>query len=114
MKGWRGISAVALLAAYVFTGLLAETLHREAITVRLTDDPAVSTHRCGEREMHLPLDGMHRCAICAQSSTRFCTPPQAQGTVSAPLVVVATLPAEPSVLRSAAHPYVDSRGPPLS
>ena len=100
------------LAAYVLSGV-APLLHHHNIAIRLTPDERVSAHTCGDVEHHIPLEAVHGCYTCWQSSQRESTPVESVSTGY--IVVVAGIIPE---LRSAdSHSTCrllpDKRGPPV-
>jgi hypothetical protein len=114
MKHWRHTAARLLLAANVAAGLCGEALHHETLTVRLSADPVVASHRCGDRERHVPLDSLHPCTLCTGFSQRVSTavPPQA---VAAPVrILLGTFARDGDETLSADRPFYHTRGPPAA
>lgn len=74
MRVRRRWFVLVLLAAYAATGPLVDLIHRDAPSLRFTPIACLDTHGCGQKEKHIPLDGIHQCAVCAQSSQRFAVP----------------------------------------
>jgi len=96
------------------TGLLLEATHDDDITSCLGSHPAVTTHDCGVHEIHLPLDSLHPCLACFQSSQRISTPalsfiPDAE--ISLCLSVIPPLDRQ---FLSTDYLFTGKRGPPLS
>ena len=59
-----------VLIAYIFAGVLLEVGHRDVHDIVLDAIPVVSSHDCGAKEIHVPLDKRHDCLACTQSMQR--------------------------------------------
>jgi hypothetical protein len=70
---WRYISAVVVLAAYITAGVLLEVTHRDVHDLLLQSQPVLAQHECGANEIHVPIERMHHCLACMQSSQRLST-----------------------------------------
>ena len=66
----RQSTAQLLLAAYLVAGGLLEFAHQDGHEMLLASKPVVSSHDCGAREVHIPLDQKHSCLACTQASQR--------------------------------------------
>lgn len=65
-----------LLAAYVLTGIGAAAVHNHAAAAG--GPVAVTTHACGDREIHIPLEELAGCAFCLAGLSRCAIlPPEA-------------------------------------
>lgn len=71
---FRQIGVVLLAATYVVTGLVLEGTHHDPDSLVLNGAPTVSSHTCGNKEQHIPLDQANRCSACVQSAQRVSTP----------------------------------------
>lgn len=67
----KNIARIALVS-YLLAGLLIELGHRDSHDIRLASNPALSSHECGDKEIHIPLDKRHECLACSQSTQRLC------------------------------------------
>jgi hypothetical protein len=95
-------------------GLLPEAAHHDDIALGLGCPPAVASHDCGAHEIHIPVDSLHPCLACFQSSQRISTPalsfiPDAE--ISLCFRVTAS-PEEQFL--STDYLFTGKRGPPLS
>ena len=66
----RQRTAQLLLAAYLLAGGLLEFAHQDGHEMLLSSKPILSSHDCGAREVHIPLDQKHSCLACSQASQR--------------------------------------------
>lgn len=66
----RNTIACLALVVYVAAGVLLEVGHRHPHDFLLAASPTLSSHSCGEKEIHLPLDKRHDCLACVQSTQR--------------------------------------------
>jgi hypothetical protein len=109
---WQQITSALLLFGYIATGVLLEVAHRDTERLFLQSHPLLSSHTCGAKEIHLPLDKKHECLACSQSIQRIATA-AVQLLGSDPAVVSLT-----SILVLCEHPlpvdvfYTGKRGPP--
>lgn len=65
--------AVLVIATYLASGALLEVSHRENVVSSLLTDPFIASHDCGNKETHVPIDLVHRCPACTQSTQRLST-----------------------------------------
>jgi len=114
MTKWRHIAARVLLAANVAAGLLGEALHHEALAVRLSADPVVAPHRCGDRERHIPLDRLHPCTLCTGFSQRVSTAVSPQPVAAPVRILLGTFRADRVDLLSTHLHVHHTRGPPAA
>jgi hypothetical protein len=56
------------------TGFLLEEAHHDDVISGPGSPLAVTSHTCGAHEIHIPLDSLHPCLACQQSSQRISTP----------------------------------------
>ena len=54
-------------------GALLEVSHLDHVVASFVADPVVTSHECGNKEIHNPLDQVHRCPACMQSTQRLST-----------------------------------------
>ena len=66
-------NAVIVIAAYIIAGALLEVSHLDQVVASFVADPVVTSHECGNKEIHNPLDHVHRCPACTQSTQRLST-----------------------------------------
>jgi hypothetical protein len=104
--------AVVFLLAYVLAGV-APLIHHHAFAIRLTPDPQVSTHTCGDFERHIPIDAIHGCFTCWLSSQRESTP--AEGVSAGYARIVAEVVPEYRLRLPYSISWLlpDKRGPPV-
>ena len=69
----RRVTAVTILAILVCQSL--EFLHHDGYDFSSLCSPVLTSHDCGDKEIHIPLDKVQRCAVCAQSAQRLSTAP---------------------------------------
>lgn len=62
---------ILLIVAYVLPAILLEIGHRDVHDVQLKSDPVLSTHECGDNEIHLSPNQRHQCLACSHSLHRF-------------------------------------------
>jgi hypothetical protein len=62
-----------VLVAYVVTGILLEVGHRHPHDFHFGSNPVLSSHTCGDKEIHVPLDKRRECLACTLSSLRVST-----------------------------------------
>lgn len=103
---------VLLAAAYVVTGLVLEGTHHDPEALFLNSAPGVSSHTCGDKEHHIPLDQSSLCSACVQSAQRVSTPVESPFQLHSLLVFLSVV--SPNGERSAGvFPYTTTnRGPP--
>jgi hypothetical protein len=70
----RHPTAIFLLVLYIGTGPLAEVLHQHPLSTLSASRPQLMNHECGDKEIHVPLDGARPCAFCFQLSQRVSLP----------------------------------------
>jgi len=66
----RQIIAGLVVGVYVMTGLLLDVVHHHAHDIGLFSVPVVSSHDCGAREIHLPIDKRNECVVCSHTAQR--------------------------------------------
>lgn len=69
----RDTVARLILAAYVLTGVLLEVGHNDVHDIMPYTMPVLSSHDCGDKEVHVPLDKRNECLACVQSTLRVST-----------------------------------------
>lgn len=70
----RHPTAILLLVLYIGAGPLSEVLHRHPIPALSASRPQLMNHDCGDKEIHVQLDGARPCAFCFQLSQRVSLP----------------------------------------
>jgi len=70
----RRITTLMVVAAFSLTGPLQELEHRHVNSGNPLSGAALTSHACGAKERHIPLDRIHQCAACAQKTQRVSTP----------------------------------------
>jgi hypothetical protein len=103
---------VVFLLTSVLAGVVP-LIHHHTFAIRLTPDPQVSTHTCGLFERHIPLDVIHGCFTCWQSSQRESTP--AEGVSTGYAGIVADVVHERSARQPRSFSWLlpGKRGPPV-
>ncbi|HCV43564.1 MAG TPA: hypothetical protein DGH68_08780 [Bacteroidetes bacterium] len=66
----RNTVARLVLSAYLLAGVLLEVGHHHPHDFLLAATATISSHNCGEKEIHIPLDKRHDCLACVQSIQR--------------------------------------------
>ncbi|MFN0157296.1 MAG: hypothetical protein ACKVRP_04390 [Bacteroidota bacterium] len=69
----RDTVARLILAAYVLAGVLLEVGHNDVHDIMPNNVPVLSSHHCGDKEIHIPLDTRDECLACVQSTLRVAT-----------------------------------------
>ena len=110
----RQRTALFVLVAYIMTGLLLEATHHDDIALSLGCLPAVASHDCGAHEIHIPLDSLHPCLACFQSSQRVATPALSFVPEAEIFRCVAVIPFLDEQFLSTDYLFTGKRGPPLS
>ena len=108
----RGVTAVTILAILVCQSL--ELLHHDGYDFSFQRFPALASHNCGDKEIHIPLDRIQRCAVCAQSAQRLSTAPVSFLLPLVPAVfqpLVSGVPFKPVLTDFI---FTGKRGPPLA
>lgn len=102
---------VAFLLAYVLAGA-GPLIHHHTFAIRLTSDAQVSAHTCGAFERHVPLDSIHGCFTCWQSSQREST--LAEGVFAGYADILVSVVSELRLRQPHSIPWFlpDKRGPP--
>jgi len=103
-----------LLAAYLVAGGLLEFAHHDGHAVRFRSQPVVSSHDCGAREVHIPLDQKHNCLACTQASQRSLAEATAHAGLVSPLIYLSHLPQFRQEPLETDILYSGKRGPPTS
>jgi hypothetical protein len=67
----RHSAAIVALIGYIVAGLLLEISHHDAFAS--LPHPVLSQHKCGAKELHIPIDHISHCLACSQSSQRVST-----------------------------------------
>jgi hypothetical protein len=103
-----------LVTSYALTGTAGFGMHEHSPGPSSRTLPALSTHSCGEREIHIPIEEIARCPICLSGLSRSAIPPALE-TVrhSAEFLFVLPCVSEPAS-GSADLFATGTRGPPLS
>jgi hypothetical protein len=104
--------AVVFLLAYVLAGV-GPLIHHHTFAIRLTPDAQVSAHTCGAFERHIPLDSIHGCITCWQSSQRESTPAESVSAGYARIVADVVPELRLRQPRSFSGLLPDKRGPPV-
>lgn len=110
----RHITAQLLFAAYLLAGGLLEFAHHDGHAVLLRSQPVVSSHDCGAREVHIPLDQKHNCLACTQASQRFLVEATAHAGMVSPLICLSHFPQFRQEPLETDILYSGKRGPPTS
>ena len=106
--------AVFVLIAYIMTGLLLEASHHDDIVPGSGSRPAVASHDCGAHEIHIPLDKLHPCLACFQSSQRVSTPALSLIPDPENFHCFSVIPSPDERFLSTDYLYTGKRGPPQS
>lgn len=103
----------SLLLVYIVAGVLIEVGHHDVHDIALHAIPAVSTHGCGSKEIHVPLDKRHDCLACTQSAQRVATAATAIPATCVQFVWLGKLPLRIERTLQTDYLYSGKRGPPL-
>jgi hypothetical protein len=106
-------AVVVLLVSYVLTVFGGAGLHSHAAPPA-DGGVAWTTHACGDRELHIPLDELSRCAFCLAGHSRAAILPP-----DGPVRLGAAVPLIGPLTQTSIPGAVDlfssgKRGPPLS
>jgi hypothetical protein len=110
----RKRTALFVLVAYIVTGLLVEATHHDALAIGSGSRQSVASHDCGAHEIHIPLDNLHPCLACYQSSQRVSTPALSFMPDAEILLCLGVIPSLDEHFLSTDFLYTGKRGPPLS
>jgi hypothetical protein len=99
---------------YVVTGFLLETAHHDDVIPGSGSPPAVASHTCGAHEIHIPLDSLHPCLACQQSSQRISTPALSFVPDGIRFLWMSAIPFRDEQFLSTDYLFSGKRGPPLS
>lgn len=108
----RNTVARFILAAYVAAGILLEVGHHDLHDIPLCAKPAVASHTCGEREIHIPLDKGHDCLACAQSTQRLSVEAATYLGIRETPICLASIPLVHEQLLETDFIHSGKRGPP--
>ena len=106
--------ALFVLIAYIVTGFLLEEAHHDDIALGSGGQPAVASHDCGAHEIHIPLDKLHPCLACFQSSQRVATPAISFVPDVELVGYLSAVPSRNQTYLSTDYLFTGKRGPPLS
>ncbi len=106
--------ALFVLIAYSVMGFLLEEAHHDDIALGSGGQPAVASHDCGAHEIHIPLDSLHPCLACFQSSQRLSTPAQSFLPDAESFLCPSVIPVANEQFLSTDYLFTGKRGPPLS
>ena len=103
-----------LISSYAVTGTAGFGVHEHPSAPSSGTLPALSTHGCGEREIHVPIEEIVRCPICLSGLSRSAIPPAVERVRhSAEFLLVLPCVSEPAP--DSVDPFATgTRGPPLS
>jgi hypothetical protein len=105
-------NAVIIIAAYIMAGALLEVSHLDHVVASFVADPVVTSHECGNKEIHNPLNHVHRCPACMQSTHRLSTEAAKFLIVNNTLLCLATATESRDKLLAADILHSGKRGPP--
>jgi hypothetical protein len=106
--------AFVLVISYALTGTAGFGTHEHSPGPSDGTLPAYSTHGCGEREIHIPIEEISRCPICLSGLSRSAVLPHLElARHSAEVLLVVPYVSEPAP-DSADLFSSGTRGPPLS
>ncbi len=115
MKQRRGhTAAIFVLVLSIVTGPLAEVLHQHPLSTHPTSEPQLMNHECGNREIHVPLDGARHCAVCSQLLQRVSLPATQALPVALSIVSLQSLPDGPGRQVGVDYLFTGKRGPPAA
>jgi hypothetical protein len=103
-----------VLIAYVVTGMLLDVAHHDDFWPGSGSQATVVRHDCGTHETRIPLDRLHPCVACFQSSQRVATPAQSFIPDSGVFLCFSIIPSLDEQFFSTDYLYTGKRGPPLS
>ena len=106
--------ALFVLTAYIATGVLLEVTHHDDIALGSGSRPTVAEHDCSARETHVPLDSLHPCMACFQSSQRIATPAQSFVPDFEAFLCLSVVLSPDEQFFSTDYLFTGKRGPPLS
>jgi hypothetical protein len=96
------------------TGLFIEEAHHDDVISGAGSPPAVTSHTCGAHEIHIPLDSLHPCLACQQSSQRISTPALSFVPDGLRFLWLSAVPFLDEQFLSTDYLFSGKRGPPLS
>ena len=106
----------ALLAiwAYVSGTALVDFAHHNHADFLLESNPVLSSHDCGAKEIHIPLDQVRHCLACSQFTQRFSADIVSRCTFDAAIVCMAVVPWHAEQTIETDILYTGKRGPPFA
>lgn len=107
-------SAVLVIAAYIVAGTLLEISHHDVIVASFRGNPVIASHDCGNKETNVPIDLVHRCPACTQSTQRLSTEAAQVFIPNNSLVWVATANKSHYKLPTVDILHSGKRGPPIA
>jgi len=103
-----------LISSYAVTGTAGFGVHEHPSAPSSGTLPALSTHGCGEREIHVPIEEIVRCPICLSGLSRSAIlTPCAMARFSAEVLLI--VPSYSDPVSGCVDLFASgTRGPPLS
>jgi hypothetical protein len=106
--------AFVLISSYALTGTAGFGMHEHSPRPSSGTLPELSTHGCGEREIHIPIEEIARCPICLSGLSRSAIPPALE-TVRHSAQFLLVLPCVSEPVPGSIDLFASgTRGPPLS
>lgn len=110
----RNRLSLLVLLCYLIGGVLIEIAHHDDTNFLLQSQPVLSSHDCGAKEVHVPLESASHCLACTQSTHRGVTQATQSIAVDANVVCVAALLQHTEQLLETDVYHSGKRGPPLA
>ncbi|MEK7672103.1 MAG: hypothetical protein AAB344_07790, partial [Bacteroidota bacterium] len=67
----RHILSVLVLLIYIAGAALIEIAHHDETNLLLHSQPALKSHDCGAKEIHVSVENARHCLACSQFAQRF-------------------------------------------
>ena len=110
----RQRTALFVLVVYLMAGFLLEEAHHDDMALGSGGRTTVARHDCGAHEIHIPLDNLHPCLACFQSSQRVSTPALSLVPDAETFLCLSVIPVFNQQFLSTDYLFTGKRGPPMS
>jgi hypothetical protein len=107
----HSVSVLAVLF-YIVGGALIEVTHHDETQILLQSHPALESHDCGAKELHLSIEDVRQCFACSHFAQRLSTESRTTHTCSIPNVGVVYVPDIAGQVLDTDILHSGKRGPP--
>lgn len=110
----RHTFSVFAILGYLLGNTLVDLAHHDHANLPLHSEPVLSSHDCGAREIHVPIDQARSCLACSQFAQRFSADVSRSFTFDAAVVSLAVFPSHTGQIIETDVVYSGKRGPPFA